>query len=173
MRERTKTNWLFPFQWLSGLPLLLFNHVLPSSFRSTLKMLRLPSESVLYREPPMPPPVEYSLGCIVFVINNHLAFCTKYSSFFEVSACTTLSPTVVGDILNVWILVSVASNRNRSHALTYCRIHGITKLLRTFRFILITTEQGQNPKELKEKNSRNEFYLRERTKTNWSYPSQR
>ncbi len=115
MRERTKTNWLFPFQWLSGLPLLLFNHVLPSSFRSTLKMLRLPSESVLYREPPMPPPVEYSLGCIVFVINNHLAFCTKYSSFFEVSACTTLSPTVVGDILNVWILVSVASNRNRSH----------------------------------------------------------
>jgi hypothetical protein len=57
---------------------------------STLKMLRLPSESVLYRKPPVPPPVECSLGCIVFVISNHLASYTKYSSFFEVSAYTAL-----------------------------------------------------------------------------------
>ena len=39
----------------------------------------------------------------------------QVSSFFESSAYTTLSQTVIGDTLDVWILDSVASNRNRSH----------------------------------------------------------
>lgn len=38
------------------------------------------------------------------------------SSFiFEVSTYTTLSQTMVEDILNVWILVSVARNHNLLH----------------------------------------------------------
>src|SRR3989344_8248211 len=38
---------------------------------------------------------------------------TKYLQFFEVSAYTALSKTVIVDTLNVWILGSVASNRDR------------------------------------------------------------
>jgi hypothetical protein len=37
----------------------------------------------------------------------------QVSSFFEVSAYTALSETVIADILDVWILGSVAGNRNR------------------------------------------------------------
>jgi hypothetical protein len=43
---------------------------------------------------------------------NALTSYTKYSSFFEVSAYVTLPQTVVGDTLGVWILGSVAENRN-------------------------------------------------------------
>jgi len=35
--------------------------------------------------------------------------------FYEVSAYTTLFETVIANILDVWILGSVAGNRNRPH----------------------------------------------------------
>ena len=69
----------------------------------------------MYRMSSVPPPLEYSQGCIVFVICNHPTFYTKYLHFFEVSTYTTLYQTVVRYILDVWILVSVVESRNRRH----------------------------------------------------------
>ncbi|MBU2229150.1 hypothetical protein KJ810_01960, partial [Patescibacteria group bacterium] len=50
--------------------------------------------TVLYKMPSIPPPIEYSLGCILFGIFNAPAFCTK--SFHFLSSHTSryfYSPT--------------------------------------------------------------------------------
>lgn len=39
----------------------------------------------------------------------------QVSSFFEESTYTTLTPTLIEDILDVWILDSVERNRNLFH----------------------------------------------------------
>jgi len=79
------------FHRLPGLSQLAFS-LRPPSLRFALRTFGLPSEAC--GVPSMPLPVEYSPGCIVFVIFNHRALRTKYLQFFEVSACAALSPTL-------------------------------------------------------------------------------
>lgn len=73
-------------------------------------MFGLPSE--MYILPSSPPPIEYSLGCILSGIKNTLAAYTKYLHFFEVSAQATLFEAVATKTLGLWILDSAAGNRS-------------------------------------------------------------
>ena len=61
--------------------------------------------------PSVPLPFEYSNGLYRICDKNRVAFHTKYLQFFI--SYTTPSQTLVGDALEVWILGSVAGNRNR------------------------------------------------------------
>lgn len=67
--------------------------------------------------PSVPLPLEYSQSCIVcvIIINQRGA---PSIFIFEVSACTTLPQTVVGDILDAWILDSVADGRDPAYSPT-------------------------------------------------------
>jgi hypothetical protein len=71
----------------------------------------------MYKMTPIPPPLEAFAISELNRIRHHnaLAFCTKYLQFFEVSTRTTLSKAVTVDILDAWILGSVAGSRNRPH----------------------------------------------------------
>ena len=70
----------------------------------------------------VPPPLEFSQGCILFGISfsrmtywvNAPNFSRQVSSFLR-STCTTLSETVIADTLDARILVSVAESRDRPH----------------------------------------------------------
>lgn len=70
--------------------------------------------------PSVPPPVEYSLGWILFCIAMH-QHSTPSIFFFEVSTYITLPKTVILDILDVWILISATSIRE--HLLIYLLSH--------------------------------------------------
>src|SRR3989338_1355522 len=95
------------FHRLPGLSQLAFS-LRPPSLRFALRTYGSLSEAC--GVPSMPPPLEYSRGCIVFVIFNHRALRTKYLQFFEVSAWAALSPTEVKETLGPRILDSAAGN---------------------------------------------------------------
>ena len=65
-----------------------------------------------------------SLKVVPHSASQCLSTLYQVSSFFEVSTYTTLSKTVVVDILDIWILGSVAGNRNlpHIHLLPFCII---------------------------------------------------
>ncbi len=84
--RRRNTNLLFGFHSLSGLAQLLFNHR-PSSLCSRLKTFGLLSRSAIMQHAII---FTADLGtiscqrpcCILFVIKNHKACCTKYFLFY-------------------------------------------------------------------------------------------
>ncbi len=79
--------------------------------------LRLPSfhwlkVTPLYKTPSVPLPIEAFAISRLYRIPylKYVSILYQVASFFEVSACTALSETLVADILDVWILVSAAGN---------------------------------------------------------------
>ena len=69
--------------------------------------------AVAYEAPSMPPPFECSNGLYRIREQNSPSASYQVFSFFESSAYTAPSQTLAGDALGVWILASVAGNRNR------------------------------------------------------------
>jgi hypothetical protein len=67
---------------------------------------------ILYKMPSISPPLEAfaisELNLILYL--KYISILHQVASFFEVSSYTTLSQTLVEDILDVWILDSAARN---------------------------------------------------------------
>jgi hypothetical protein len=69
--------------------------------------------AVVYEASSMPLPIEYSNRLYRIRERNSLKASHQVSSLFEVSTYTTPSQTLAGDARDIWILASVAENRDR------------------------------------------------------------
>jgi hypothetical protein len=110
---RVKKNRLLSFHLLSSWPLLLFNHD-SEPFLLQLKSLRLPSRSRIVQESAYT--TTLWILSRLYIIRHHNVLDSEPSNFiFEISAYTTLFQTLIWNILNIWILISVAENLSRLH----------------------------------------------------------